>query len=142
MSILSCFQVFPLQSLPRYPAFTPMDYDSFDGILHYIFRSVSIMFTDVGEICRVDCLDSRKYLVQTLRGKHRSWGMLADRARSFQNISLRKSLFGAFRSRCASPQPSCCCQDSICCCTFSSGYRVSTHSHRRFPPLTIYLTLL
>ena len=112
--------------LPRYPGFTPMDYDSFDGILHYIFRSVSILFASVVVVCWASPTDPRQHLVQALRGEHRGGRMPTDRKWGFQIVSLRKSLFGTVRGCHSSAQSPCRCKSSISRCPFCSLHRVST----------------
>ena len=76
-----------------------MDYDSYDAVLHWIFRSVIISPFIYSSILTPPPIDARRRLVQTIRGKHLRGCMPQSRARTISGVSLRKPIPRPLRGR-------------------------------------------
>lgn len=107
-----------------------MDYDSFDAVLHWIFRSVGHLplFSSYTHFF----IDSRRRLVQTLRREHRRWRLSKSRARLLQSFPIREPLFGTIRSCRTQSQPPSRRKNSFCRCSLRSRHHVIFHHHHVF----------
>lgn len=81
-----------------------MEYDSFDAILHYIFRSVCLSLSSSSP-CSLSSTDPRRCVVQALRRERVCRCLHPCRTLRLSSISLREPLPGTLRSRRTRAQP-------------------------------------
>ena len=100
-----------------------MDYDSYDAILHHIFRSVCFLspLTFLANQWKIISLDSKWCLVQTIRGECFCWCLHKTWTWTVPCFSLRKSLSSPLRSRCPCAQCPGGSENKECGCALCNG---------------------